>query len=297
MYRTADFGKLIRGGCIQYEGRTDSQIKIHGNRVEILEIERALRSIEQVENAVVLCYHAGKEDQALLAFVVLKNDDSEPTSQQVDIENILKTKLRDFEIPQVFIIESIPLLPNGKGDRQTLLKHYEDSGKKCKSLTAAGPPIFIIVVHVRNITNLLRIGDIEYDFTGIPDDRLQTAKEVFEIIGSVSKFTSRITISAQSNFYQLGGDSLNSVLTVSKLRDKGFCIGVTDFITAKCLGDVLDKICDEEMVEENLTKFKTIPLTMHHKHQVISYVSYIIPYFTYVKITRFSFQNNDNDFS
>lgn len=98
-----------------------------------------LRTIEQVENAVVLCYHAGKEDQALLAFVVLKDDGSETTSQQVDIANILRTKLRDFEIPQVFIIESIPLLPNGKGDRQTLLKHYENSGKKCKSLTATEP--------------------------------------------------------------------------------------------------------------------------------------------------------------
>lgn len=97
-----------------------------------------------------------------------------------------------------------------------------------------------------------------------------TAKEVFEIIGNVIGVPVNAPISVQSNFLELGGDSLKSILTVAQLNDKGYSIGVIDFIAAKCLGDVLAKICNEETVNENLTKFRTIPLSMYHKHQVIS---------------------------
>lgn len=125
--------------------------------------------------------------------------------------------------------------------------------------------------NLNNSNNFPWLGGIVYDLTGIPSDRLKVAEKVFEIVGNIIGSSTRATISARNNFYELGGDSLNSVLTVIQLRDEGYFIGVTDFITANCLGDVIDKICNEEAtVEENLTKFNTIPLTMHHKHQVIS---------------------------
>lgn len=96
-----------------------------------MEIERALRSLEQVDKSVVLCYHAGKDDQAVLAFVVLSNVVDESSSQQGNaIESVLRTKLRDFEIPHVFVVTFIPLLPNGKIDRQTLLTNYETGNEK-----------------------------------------------------------------------------------------------------------------------------------------------------------------------
>lgn len=118
--------------------------------------------------------------------------------------------------------------------------------------------------------SLLHLGDIGYDLTGIPDDRLEIAKTVFETIGNVIGCSARATISIQSNFYELGGNSLNSVLAVTQLRDKGYLIGVTDFITANCLGDVLNTICMGGFASENLTKFNAIPLAAHHKQQVIS---------------------------
>lgn len=83
--------------------------------------------------------------------------------------------------------------------------------------------------------------------------------------------STRATISVQSNFYELGGNSLNSVLTVTQLRDNGFFIGVTDFITAKCLGDVVYKIVERRKAEENVTQFTVTPLKMQHKQQVIEY--------------------------
>lgn len=68
-----------------------------------------------------MCYKPGELNQALLAFILTKSHISEN-----QIEAILKTKLAPYMVPQVIIIESIPLLVNGKVDRQILLKSYEN---------------------------------------------------------------------------------------------------------------------------------------------------------------------------
>lgn len=47
---------------------------------------------------------------------------------------------------------------------------------------------------------------------------------------------------AEANFYELGGNSLNSIFTVTQLRNKGFFISITDFITAATLGEIIDKL-------------------------------------------------------
>lgn len=111
------------------------------------------------------------------------------------------------------------------------------------------------------------------DFTGVPDDQLRVAEDVFQVVGNVIGRSKRTAISTKSNFYELGGNSLNSVTTVAQIRERGHFISVTDFITANCLGDVLDKIQKAKnlgKMEENLLQFRVIPLTTHHKHQAIA---------------------------
>src|SRR5262249_36929532 len=50
-YRTGDLGVLRADGCLEHRGRKDSQIKIRGNRVELAEIETALRGLPGVAHA------------------------------------------------------------------------------------------------------------------------------------------------------------------------------------------------------------------------------------------------------
>lgn len=126
MYRTGDYASTQKGGYIQYEGRTDSQIKIRGYRVDLSEIEKNVLSIDGIDKAIVLCYHAGDLDQALLAFVTPDKEICH-MSFAMQVENLLKSKLVDYMVPQIIIIDSVPLLVNGKIDRQTLLKMYENT--------------------------------------------------------------------------------------------------------------------------------------------------------------------------
>lgn len=125
LYRTGDFASMQKGGCIIYEGRTDSQIKIRGYRIDLTEIEKNVLSIDGIDKAIVLCYHAGEIDQALLSFVTLSDDAT--LRQESQLEHVLKSRLADYMVPQIIIIDTVPLLVNGKVDRQSLLKMYENT--------------------------------------------------------------------------------------------------------------------------------------------------------------------------
>lgn len=59
--------------------------------------------------------------QALIAFVTV----TDTTLSSSEIESLLQRTLAPYMLPQIFIIDHIPLLINGKTDRQTLLKQYE----------------------------------------------------------------------------------------------------------------------------------------------------------------------------
>lgn len=78
-----------------------------------------------MEKGIVLCYHAGQIDQAILAFATTKAES--PIQQAIQIENMLRDRLADYMVPQVVLIERVPLLVNGKIDRQSLLKMYENT--------------------------------------------------------------------------------------------------------------------------------------------------------------------------
>lgn len=96
MYRTGDFVS-VQNGAIYYEGRTDSQIKIRGQRIDFSEVEKNLMSLDYIEKGVVLCYHAGEIDQALVAFCVVSSKEGKSsefnTKIRSQIENDLKYKL------------------------------------------------------------------------------------------------------------------------------------------------------------------------------------------------------------
>ncbi|XP_043518672.1 mycosubtilin synthase subunit C isoform X1 [Frieseomelitta varia] len=251
IYCTGDYARISKG-VIVYEGRMDSQIKIRGHRVDLMEVQKAVSRGPGVNEVVVLCYKPGELSQALLAFVTITNDSSIST---LDIETFLQATLPVYMLPRIIIVDNIPLLTNGKTDRQALLKQYESS----------------------NLNN-----DNEQcmncDYTDIPEKNLAKAKVLFPTVASVIGAGGRADVSISANFYELGGNSLNSIYTVTKLRDQGYEIGITEFITAKCLGEVLDRMkisADDEPLENGLNEEEHIfeMLNDSHKEDVIEIIT------------------------
>lgn len=105
------------------------------------------------------------------------------------------------------------------------------------------------------------------------------AKDLFETVGSVIGRSVRATITINSNFYELGGNSLNSIFTVTELRNKGYFISITNFISAKNLGEVLERLTSVEKVNGSAVeadlkldcdmKLEAVPLAIEHKDDTI----------------------------
>lgn len=98
-------------------------------------------------------------------------------------------------------------------------------------------------------------------------------KVLFETIGEIIGRSTRATISLDSNFYSLGGNSLNSIYTVAKLRDRGYSIEITHFISAKNLREALIYMTPIEAkhtinIETN-ESYTAVPLTFEHKEEAI----------------------------
>lgn len=62
------------------------------------------------------------------------------------------------------------------------------------------------------------------DYTGVPERQREAAKVLFETVASVLGRAARSVISIDANFYEIGGNSLNSIYTITTLNEKGYHI-------------------------------------------------------------------------
>jgi amino acid adenylation domain-containing protein len=116
-FHTGDLGSVSRDSCLRVHGRKDSQVKVHGYRVEVLEVEAILLSIDGIEQAAVSVL-SETDSQRLVAFVVLRAGQN---LTEDSIYNHLREKLASFMVPgQVVILPAFPLMANGKVDRLAL---------------------------------------------------------------------------------------------------------------------------------------------------------------------------------
>lgn len=118
VYKTGDLGRLNENGTIEYLGRTDFQVKIHGVRVELSEIEAHLNQIDGIKDAVVVVWKDHSNEEHLVAYYC---ETSGYERDQHELKKLLKTNLPDFMIPQQLMhISEMPLLTSGKIDRKKL---------------------------------------------------------------------------------------------------------------------------------------------------------------------------------
>jgi amino acid adenylation domain-containing protein len=117
MYRTGDLASWRSDGVIEFLGRADNQVKIHGHRIEPGEIEAALAAHEHVKQNCVVSHHSGNGSRRLVAYYV----PSHAGLKETELRKFLAGKLPEFMIPALFVaVTSLPLTPNGKVDRSAL---------------------------------------------------------------------------------------------------------------------------------------------------------------------------------
>jgi amino acid adenylation domain-containing protein len=178
LYRTGDLVRSVYTGDLEFLGRVDRQVKVRGYRVELGEIEAALREHSRISQAVVVVRNHDAAEK-IVAYIVAQG----PTPPSEDeIREHLRQRLPDYMIPSgVIHLRSLPLTPNGKVDQAALLVQ-EDSKVKVRTFVAP---------------------------------RTSVENELAQIWASLLKMDE---VGVNDNFFDLGGHSLLATQVISRIR-------------------------------------------------------------------------------
>ncbi|UUU43259.1 non-ribosomal peptide synthetase [Streptomyces sp. NBC_00162] len=182
LYRTGDRARRLPGGDLEFLGRADDQVKIRGFRVELGEVEKAVRSHPDVEEAVVVAREESSGRRRLVAYLVTGRE-----LAPAELRGHLGGLLPDYMVPAAFVrLDRLPLTPSGKVDRRGLPEPGAHD---------AAP-------------------DAAY---AAPSDETE---EVLAAAWAAALGAERVGI--HDNFFDLGGDSILSIQVVSRVRQAGY---------------------------------------------------------------------------
>jgi natural product biosynthesis luciferase-like monooxygenase protein/amino acid adenylation domain-containing protein len=126
LYKTGDLVRSQSDGTLVFLGRIDSQIKLHGFRIEPGEIEAALTDLPQVREALVIKHQPADGQAMLIGYVTTTTATIASTQAEAErrgdalIEQ-LREQLPAHQIPgRILILKQMPLTTHGKIDRSKL---------------------------------------------------------------------------------------------------------------------------------------------------------------------------------
>jgi amino acid adenylation domain-containing protein len=118
LYRSGDRVRYREDGVIEFLGRRDQQIKLHGFRIEPGEVEAVLGRHPDVRDAAVIIREPATGDRRLTAYLIGRSDKRPSIGQ---LRDYLSRTLPRFMLPSAFVwVDAWPLTPNGKLDREAL---------------------------------------------------------------------------------------------------------------------------------------------------------------------------------
>ncbi|RDW81829.1 hypothetical protein BP6252_02941 [Coleophoma cylindrospora] len=219
-YKTGDLARYNPDGSVSFIGRKDTQVKFHGRRIEMGEIEYHLAKHDSLRQSIVIFPSAGVHSQKLVAVVVLKasKPPKESTNEVRAVTGIIKEKsvseitaMKDFLSPRVpyymlpqfwLVVEDIPLMISGKLNR-VLAKRFveslteENQDKKINGSSTDPELESPVETQLRKIwSHVLNISDI----------------------------------GVEQSFESLGGDSFSVMELVARCRAEDLALTVSDFL-------------------------------------------------------------------
>ncbi|MDB5903538.1 MAG: Non-ribosomal peptide synthetase component, partial [Betaproteobacteria bacterium] len=183
VYRTGDLARYLPDDNLEYLGRADEQIKLHGFRIEPGEVESAMTGYPGITEAVVLADADAAGTARLVAFFVAHDTPIDPNA----LRAFLEERLPKYMVPTLYVgVSALPLTPNGKVNRKALLQSDSLKGRS----------------------------RAEYVAPKNPEEEM-----LARIWADVLKVEQ---VGAEDNFFDLGGDSIRSIQILARLKQAGF---------------------------------------------------------------------------
>ncbi len=208
MYKTGDLGRWLPDGSLEYQGRTDAQVKLRGFRIELGEIEASLSQCAGVSEAVVIVREDTPGERRLVAYYV--SGEANVSGEAIEAQALreqLQASLPEYMVPAAYVkLERLPLTPNGKLDRRGL---PAPEGQAYASKAYEAPQ-----------------GEVEQTLVGIWQTLLGVER-----------------VGRHDDFFALGGHSLQAVRLVAQVRTQlGAELGLTELFAQPSLSAVAQAI-------------------------------------------------------
>jgi amino acid adenylation domain-containing protein len=121
-FRTGDRVRALADGTLAFVARDDRQVKVRGHRVELEEVETALLSLAEVEEAAVFTVPDGEGSSAIRAAVVVGGGDAvDPREILAGLRKVLPVHAVPAEVT---LVPSLPRTPTGKVDGRALRTQF-----------------------------------------------------------------------------------------------------------------------------------------------------------------------------
>jgi len=134
LYKTGDLVRYREDGKLEFQGRVDDQVKLHGYRLELGEIEATLANHPNVKSCVVLVREDATGNKELVSYVMAHNSESADAER---LREFLGQRLPGFMVPAQYVfLDSFPLTENGKIDRKSLPDPVVNSGSSSHKFVA-----------------------------------------------------------------------------------------------------------------------------------------------------------------
>ena len=180
MHTVGDEVRMSQSGTPKYLGRYDSQVKLRGFRLELGEVESALRSMYSIKEAAAVVKTMSGGSKQIIAFVTPAD------ACLTGIEAKLADILPSYMVPYMIIpLDSFPLTKQGKLNRSFLLNE-----------------------------KLPMKADTSSNISSENSEELRIVKEIFALLLKLD------FVSSNDNFYKLGGDSLLAVQLANLISEK-----------------------------------------------------------------------------
>ncbi|MGO9652718.1 amino acid adenylation domain-containing protein [Mycobacterium sp.] len=233
LYRTGDLARYLPEGNIEYLGRLDDQVEIHGVRIEPSEIEAALDKHPRVRENAVIAGNDGRGNTRLVAYVVAPG---EPAPTTAELRRFLLDWLPAAMVPAVFCVtEALPRTSSGKVDRRALA-----AGDEAASVQE---PTFVAPrTHAEKILTEIWRQVLEVERVGVHDD--------FFALGGCSTHSLEVTVKANEAGLPLKPKSVFLFSTVAELAAE-YRQAAED---APDLGDTTERVNGSQVITSRAAK-------------------------------------------
>ncbi|KXG50684.1 Male sterility, NAD-binding [Penicillium griseofulvum] len=228
LYKTGDLVHYNEDGSLTFVGRKDTQIKIHGQRVEPGEVEHFLQEHMTEAKKVIVDIVIPKEENpspVLAAFIQIcqfspncKQLESTCIAEILDISTDIKVMLDQhlpgYMVPSIFFsIRELPTTVAGKLDRRRL----REIGTSC---------FHQFMEREKQMPK--------------PKPNSHLGIQLQKILGKVLAIDPAL-VGYEDNFFRLGGDSIAAMRVVSEAQKAGIGLTVSDILRYPALGSLVSR--------------------------------------------------------